>query len=206
VVSDGAPLPADRLVLITALPTDRSMARASSAIATTRIKPGVPFELTPLIGERELRVSQLPPGFELEAILDADGHDLTDAVIPFDASVDLDSVRVVVTDRVARLSGTVVDRERTVVTNYSLLVFPADPERLRNARRWAHWVRPNHLGRFRVDLLAGDYLVAVVGPEEVDDGEWMNADYLEPFRDRATRVTVRAAEQRSVTLTLAGDR
>lgn len=206
VVSDGAPLPADHLVVVSAMPTDRSIARAISAVSTERVKPGLPFELTPLFGERELRVSQLPPGFELQAILDADGRDLTDAPIRFDANVNLDDVRVVITDRVARLSGTVVDRERAAVTNYALLVFPDDPARLRNAPRWSRWVRPNHLGRFTVDLLAGDYLAAVVGADEVDDSEWSNADYLERFRDRATRVTVRVGEQRSVTLTLTGDR
>ncbi len=206
IVSDGAPLPADRLVVVSVVPTDRSVARASSAITSARVKAAVPFELKPLLGECELRVSQLPPGFELQAIVDADGRDLTDAPIVFDANVDLDAVRVIVTDRVARLSGTVVDRDRTAITNYSLLVLPDDPARLRNPRRWAHWVRPNHLGRFTVDLLAGDYRVAVVGPDEVDDSEWFNADYFEPFRDRATRVTVAARERRSVTLTATSDR
>jgi hypothetical protein len=108
----------------------------------------------------------------------------------------------VLTSRHAVLGGSVVDAHNSTVRDYSVLVFPESEERLRHARRWARWERSNLDGRFRVDdLLPGEYLVVAV--EGVDDADWSNADYLNQFRARATRVTLAEGDSRTLTLPLA---
>jgi hypothetical protein len=81
-----------------------------------------------------------------------------------------------------------------------VLVFPENPGRYRDVRRLARWVRANQDGRFVVDdLLPGTYYA--LASDDVDDAQWANADYLEQFRARATRVTLQAGERKSIALT-----
>ena len=42
------------------------------------------------------------------------------------------------------------------------------------------------------DLLPGTYLAVAIAADDVDDTQWQNGDYLDRFRSRATRVTLRA--------------
>ena len=146
------------------------------------------FELTDLIGLRELRLRAAPRGWTLKDVLAGDRSLL-------------DSRR---TSTAARRSPTRGDphrsslpvngqrrhrrrRRRSPITPSSC--FRRIATLLRNARRWARWVRPDLRGDFVVDdLLPGAYLAVAV--DEVDDAQWLNADYLARFRSRATRVTL----------------
>ena len=106
------------------------------------------------------------------------------------------------TNKHAGLTGTAIDAQNTPIRDYSVLVFPESEERLRHTRRWARWSRSNLDGRFAVnDLLPGAYLVVAV--EDVDDADWSNADYLNQFRARATRVTLAEGENKTLLLPLA---
>jgi len=97
------------------------------------------------------------------------------------------------------LNGHVVTEETRPVADYSVLVFAEDRDLLRNARRWARWVRSSLRGDFIVDdLLPGTYLVVAV--DEVDDTQWLNADYLSQFRSHATRVTLGDGDNKTLVL------
>ena len=64
------------------------------------------------------------------------------------------------------------------------------------------WARPNQNGRFAIEgLVAGEYLVVAV--DDVDETQWLNADYLDRFRQRATRVTIGDSEKKTVELEVA---
>jgi hypothetical protein len=126
---------------------------------------------------------------------------MADAPLDFKGGEDLRDVEVVLTNTHADLSGTVSDAQNGVVRDYSVLVFPESEERLRHTRRWARWGRSNQDGRFAVNnLLPGAYLVVAV--DDVDDADWSNADYLNQFRTRATRVALGEGETKSLTLPL----
>ena len=85
------------------------------------------------------------------------------------------------------------------MSNYGVLIFPEDRTLLRSPRRVARWVRPNQQGRFFVDdLLPGSYLAVAL--DEVDEAEVWNADYLDRFRSRATRVTLGDREKKTIAL------
>lgn len=156
------------------------------------------FELTDLIGLRELRLRTAPRGWTLKDILAGD-RSLLDSPFDFKSGEEITGAQVVLTDHLSQLSGRVVTAEKVPVADYSVLVFAEDRALLRNARRWAHWVRPNLQGGFIVDdLLPGAYLAVAVN--DVDDTQWLNADYLAQFRSRAARVTLGDGDKKTVVL------
>ena len=102
-----------------------------------------------------------------------------------------------IADRPSELAGSVVDSERKPLTDYSVLAFPSDPAESVAAR--VRWVRPNQNGRFAIEgLAAGEYLV--VAGDDIDETQWLNADYLGRFRMRATRITIGDGEKRTLEL------
>jgi hypothetical protein len=156
-----------------------------------RARAGETFTITDLIGTRELRIRSVPKGWVTKAIL-AGGRDLLDVPIEFKGDEQIAGVEIVLTHDLAELSGT--------ARHSPVLMFPENPTRYRDVRRLARWVRPNQNGRFVIDdLLPGTYFV--LASDDVDDAQWANADYLEKFRARATRVTLHAGERKSIVLT-----
>jgi hypothetical protein len=112
---------------------------------------------------------------------------------------ELAGVEIVLTNRVARLHGTVTDAANRLLTDYSVLLFPEDRTLLGNPRRLTRWIRPTTAGDFSIDtILPGAYLIAAL--DDVDDAQWLNADYLERFRPRATRIELGASEKKTVVL------
>ena len=101
----------------------------------------------------------------------------------------------------AALSGDVVDAQKSPVTDYSVLLYPEDRAHAGNLRRWARWLRADQSGRFSVtDLTPGTYLGVAV--DDVDDAQWRNAEYLEQYRTRATRVVLADGDKRILTLVM----
>jgi len=97
------------------------------------------------------------------------------------------------------LNGTVADAANRLLTDYSVLLFPEDRTLLGNPRRLARWIRPTAAGDFSIDdLLPGAYLIIAL--DDVDDAQWLNAEYLERFRPRATRIDLGASEQKTIVL------
>jgi hypothetical protein len=153
------------------------------------------FTLTGVFGRRELRVSQLPPGWTVKSIT-AGGREVLDVPIDFTGGEDVRDVVITLTDRAAEISGRVLDASGTPMSAASVLVFAEDRRQL---PRRAHWVKPDQHGLFVVSALpSGIYLVALSA--DVDDARWPTADYLDTFRARAARVTLADGEKKSLEL------
>jgi hypothetical protein len=197
--ADGDVPPALRLSVAEGRPGEIAPSRIR---ATGLTPPGGVFQLTGLIGPTVFRVvPSSAGGWTVKGIFAGD-RDLTDTPIDFRSGVDVRDVRVVLTNRVAALSGATVDVQGTARIDCSVLVFPDDRARAARPMRYARWVRPDQHGSFAVDaLLPGAYLVVAVN--EVDDTQWMNVDYLDRFRAVATRVTLAESDKKIVTLRVA---
>jgi Carboxypeptidase regulatory-like domain len=201
VVTDGSPLPASAIVDIEAASADPALATAGIFLRSRRIEADGTFVLTNLLGPRQLRLRAGPKGWVLKDVV-SQGRSLLDVPLVFSGSETITDVEVILSNHQSTLTGNVTTADgREAVADYSVLVFPSDPARLRNTERWARWARPRLRGDFAIDdLLPGDYLaVAVV---DVDDTQWQNADYLERFRSRATPVTLGDRESKHVVLEL----
>jgi uncharacterized protein (DUF2141 family) len=200
VIADSGALPPGAIVELEAQPSNASTEALFTRGSIARTGSDGAFELKDLLGIRELRVRSAPPGWLTKAIV-YNGRDLLDAPIAFRGGEELTGVQVMLTDRRAELSGTVVDTQQMAVARYSVVVFPEDDRLLRDPRRLARLGRPNQEGQFRIDdLLPGSYLVAAVS--DVDASQWLNADYLARFRPVATRIAVAESEKKTVVLPL----
>jgi hypothetical protein len=203
-IADGGALPPGAIVELEAQPSSASMEALFTRGSIARAGSDGAFELKDLLGVRELRVRSAPPGWLTKAI-SYNGRNLLDTTIEFKGGEELSGIQVVLTDRRAELSGTVVDTQQTPVARYSVVVFPEEERLLHDPRRLARLARPNQDGQFRIDdLLPGSYLVAAVS--DVDASQWLNADYLARFRPVAVRIAVAESERKTVVLPLVNAR
>jgi hypothetical protein len=198
VPDNGSPLPP--ALHLDAVPVDDALRRARFGASSSRVKPDGTFEISGLLGARELRLQTAQSGWIVKDVL-FEGRSLGDVPVEFRGTEELIGVQVILTNQHPTLSGTVVDAQNAIVSDCYVLAFPESQARLRNASRWARMSRPDRQGRFMIDdALPGAYLVVAV--DDLDDTEWLNAVYLNQFRGRAVRVTLGDRENKTMTLPL----
>jgi hypothetical protein len=80
-----------------------------------------------------------------------------------------------------------------------VIVFPDDASKWSDDSRWVRAVRPDQQGRYQIQgLPPGDYLAVAL--DYVEDGAWIEAEYLDSIRRLGQRLTLSDAESRSLTL------
>ena len=146
-----------------------------------------------MLGQLAL-TADTPRGWMLKQV-ELDGRDITDRL--FELRGSSPDIRVTLTNRVTRVSGTVRSadaRER------------APSCCLRRRRRWAlHQTRDDgaadNRGAFTVEGLPPyDYLAVAV--DDLEAGASEDPDFLEPLRERATRFSIDYGETEALTLDL----
>jgi hypothetical protein len=157
------------------------------------------FQLVGSGGQSRLEVDGVPDGWAVKAIL-LDGEDVTDQ--PFDLSGKTATLRVVMTDRLTSLTGTVQSNRE--VRDHNVVVFADDATKWTVPSRFVRTTRADADGRFQIrGLPPGErYLAAAV--DYLEDGEEQDRQLLERLRGRATSVTLADGEQRSIQLDLQG--
>jgi hypothetical protein len=111
---------------------------------------------------------------------------------------DIENLQVEVTDRFPELSGSVADERGRPVLEFTTIAFPQQPAQPGSMAR-SSIGRPDQDGRFKIrPLPAGSYYVVAV--DYVEQGQWLDPEYLERLRPSATRVTIGDAEAKSIDL------
>jgi hypothetical protein len=153
------------------------------------------FQLAGISGPTRLEVQGVPDGWAVKAVL-LDGEDVTDE--PFDLTGTTGTLRVVMTDRLTSLSGTV--QSNSEIRDHNVLVFAEDATKWTFPSRFVRTTRADADGRFRIEgLPPGErYLAAAL--DYLEDGEEQDRPLLERLRSRATSVTLGDGEQRSIQL------
>lgn len=201
VTTDGPPLPRGAL-LIEAASLEPALADTPFAGAFAPMMPDGTFNLRDmmgLIGPRALRVRlPLPPGWIVKAIMHK-GRNLLDETIELKGDEVLDGVDVMLSNRPARLRGTVTAGGESPAGD-GVLLFPENPALARH--HWLPRAAPcNQNGEFAIDdLRPGAYLAVAL--DEVDDSQRTSPDYLNRFRAVATRVVLGDAETKTIALPL----
>jgi hypothetical protein len=159
-------------------------------------------------GRREFRVAGLSVPFHLDvqglpedwavSEITVDGVDVTDE--PIDLRGRDATARVVLTDRVSSLSGTVQSREGS--SGSIVVVFPEDPSRWTYPSRYVKLTRGDDRGRFLISALPPNQRYYAIAVDYLEDGEEQDPQVLERLRDRATSVSLADGEQRAVWLEL----
>jgi len=201
-VGERGPLPPDAAFLVEAIQAAPSPGvTMPPAGASARVGGSSAFELTELLGPRQLRArSAVAAGWFVSAILH-DGRNLLDETIDFKGGETLAGVQIVMSDRVGTLTGSAVAAQGTRLSDYFVLVFPEETDSLARLRRLATAGRSNQRGDFTIENLPpGAYLAVAV--DEVEDVMPPTPENLNRFRADATRVTIEAGRTTTATLKL----
>jgi len=157
------------------------------------------FQLSTLTGTVALRVENVPSQWMVKSIV-VGPTDVTDGAFELRGTEQLTNARIVLTDRVSELNGTVTVRNQEAKDS-SVVVFAADAALWTFPTRFVRMARTDAQGHFTLrGLPGGTYLVAAV--DYLEEGEWQDPEFLERLRDAATRVAVRDGETKTVGLQL----
>jgi len=157
------------------------------------------FEVTGLAGSYIVRVDRIPDGWALKSIV-VGGKDVSDAVIDVRGSDQL-VARVVVTDRVTELTGSVRSGAQTA-TSANVVVFPEDPAQWAFPARRVRSTRIDKTGLFRVRGLPSGQSYLVVAVDYLEQGEFQDPEFLMRMKARATSVTLGEGETKNLELAL----
>jgi hypothetical protein len=161
------------------------------------------IRLLGLTGPTRLRVTGLPDDWAVKAML-TDGTDVTDS--PIIVRGGSTSVRVVLTDRVTEVSGTVspvsTDARDAVSDSREqyVVVFAADSAKWAYPSRFVRGVRTDAQGNFSVKGLPGNERYLAVAVDYLEAGEAEDPQFLEGMRGRATPVSLNEGERRTIAL------
>ena len=142
----------------------------------------------------------MPKGWRLKAVLQG-GVDVTDSGIEFRPGDRVEGVQLVISNRFAAVTGSVATSDGRAAADYTVVVFPDDPNRWRPRSRYIATARPSQRGTFEIArLTAGRYLAAAV--DYLEQGQHPDAEYLELLRGYATPFELRDGERRTLKLEL----
>ena len=157
------------------------------------------FEVTGVIGAARLGVA-LPVGWAMKAMLD-EGRDIADQPIERRSGDTLSKVRMVLSNRTAKLEGEVTGERGVPSADGTVIVFPADSAKSHEGSRFVRAVRPDDKGRYQIDgLMSGDYLA--IAMDYVEQGVWNDPEYLDSLRARTVKVRVAEGETQTLPLPL----
>jgi protocatechuate 3,4-dioxygenase beta subunit len=193
--------PPPTAVRITAVPEDFDF--APDAFASAQANAEGVFQLRGVSGRRRLVVTRVPPRYMVKAIL-ANGRDVTDDVVAFGGTnQSLDSVEVVLTDRLTELNGTVETGTARVRAGIHVLLFSTDPARWYPSSRHMQHQTTTSSGTFSVTgAPSGAYFAVAVRELPSGDDAWRDPAYLESIRTSAVVVSISDGQTDTVALTL----
>jgi hypothetical protein len=165
-----------------------------------RVETTGAFTLTGLLGPRVLRVSGLPQEWMLQSIV-VNGADAADRILEFSGSQEVRGVRVIVTDRVTEVNGTVTSAGKPA-RDYTVVVFPEDTAKWAFPSRHLRSGRPDQQGLFRIRALPPDERYLAVAVDFLEENEATDPQFLEQVKSSATRFTLGEGETKALELKL----
>jgi hypothetical protein len=166
---------------------------------TASVKDDLTFEMPIAAGHVYVRAQPIGQTWRLGRVL-LNGADVTDTGIDVPVNGAISDMVVELTDHLYPLSGRVTDAAGAVVRDCFVIVFAQDPAAWTPLTRYLGTARPGLDDRFTMKMPAGDYFA--IAMSEVDPGAWADPEFLSQARDRATRFTLAAGENKTVDLPL----
>ena len=164
----------------------------------TVARAGDKFELN-LTQPARLDVGGLPDEWMVKAIL-MDDEDVIDKSIQLLGRSAM--ARVVLTDRVTELNGTVgsVSGRVAPTETATVIAFSDDAKKWEYPSRFVRTIRTDEKGAFRILGLPPDETYRVIAVDYLEEGEETDPEFLARLQDRASRVPLAEGERRTVDL------
>jgi hypothetical protein len=198
VVIDGASTPPNLTSLqITARPLRVTPGGGGRNV---RILADGTFRLASLIGPFALQMAGLPSQWVVKSIT-IDDADVTDSALDLRGNEQIINARVLLTDKISELNGTVTARGQAA-RDYTVVVFPEETSRWTFPTRYIRTARANQAGGFTLRGLPplGSYLAVAVN--YLEEGESQDPAFLDRMREQATAVALRDGETKTIDLRL----
>jgi hypothetical protein len=169
-------------------------------VAASGVSATGSFQLSTLSGTIALRVENLPSEWTLKSIV-VGSADVTDGAFDLRGTEQITNARIVISDRVSELNGT-VSLGNQEAKGSTVIVFADDAALWTFPTRYVRMVRSDAEGRFTLRGLppGATYLAAAV--DYLEEGEWQDPEFLERLREPASRVALREGETKTVALQL----
>ena len=170
------------------------------AAADGRVGSDNTFRLTGALGKVRLEVDGVPPGWTVKSITAGTADLMTTGgdVANLDGNT---RVRVVLTDKVTELTGSVRNPSGEPATEYVVVVLPSERMDPEIAARYVHVLRPDQRGAFRArGLPPGQYVAAAM--HTLEEGAHWDPAFQATVRSAATMRRVTLSEGQTVTLPL----
>ena len=159
---------------------------------------GASFALDDLADPFYLRIN-VPEGWMVTTVT-VGGADVTDARIALPSDQQADA-RIVITDRAARVSGTVTTKAGSPA-NAHVVIFPADSTKWTFPSRFVRTAATDDQGRFQIAGLPAHQQYLAVAPDYLEDGEHFDPEFLQRVRDQALPFALGEADTRSLALSV----
>ena len=130
------------------------------------------------------------------------GDDFTDAPLDLAGRSSIDGIVITMTDKVSNVSGSVADGNGKPVSQYVVVVQPADQKEPRVAARFVRTARPDTNGRFEIrNIRPGRYVATAI--EALEEGRQFAPEFQRELQRGAREFSVKEGETLSLSLTLA---
>jgi hypothetical protein len=160
------------------------------------------FTLTNLFGSRLLRLNGLPQEWMLESVI-VDGRDVTDRPVEFAPNSDMTGARIVVTDRVTEVSGSVTAPDgKSGSRDFTVIVFPDEEARWTAPSRFVRSGRPDQQGLFKIRALPPHDRYLAVALDYLEQGEETDSELLASLKGQATAFRLRPGDTATLSLRL----
>jgi hypothetical protein len=200
VVAETGARPPLENVRVAARPLRLSNQGLANRPAQAQVASNGSFSLPGLVGALTLRVDNLPAQWMVKSI-EVGGTDITDTALDLKGTEDLAPARITLTDKITEVNGAVTS-DGAAVKGYSVVIFADDEARWSFPTRFVRSARANEQGNFTVRGLppGASYLAAALS--HLEDGETQDPVFLASLKERASSVSFRAGETKTIQLRL----
>ncbi|MCU1386173.1 MAG: hypothetical protein JWL71_4870 [Acidobacteria bacterium] len=183
-------------LMITASPADPGVLQMNMTPA--RMADDGSFELKSPPGRMRINLVMQPGTWTIRAIR-LNGTDVTDTGVDFKPNEDVSGLEVELTNKLTTVSGLVTNARGEAVKDYWAIAFAQDREKWKVVNRYQGMGRPDQDGRFKISgLPPSDYFIVAL--DKLDPGQQGDPEFLDAIRTKATAITIREGETRTVDL------
>lgn len=142
-----------------------------------------------------------PTGWMLKSVF-LNGQDITDTPIEFPPAQTVNGVQIVMTKKIASLSGLITDSKGNPVLDATVIVFPSDDKLWTFQSRFIKASRPDQDGRYRISALPSPGSYLVIALQGLEDGQAGDPEFLASVKDQTTKVELGEGETKSLDVKL----